>query len=105
MPVQRRCGVIADRARVTDPPPIRRTARARNVWPQQVPWIEVREDTVLFPKLNPAVSASEYDAMAEEFEDKEHELFGDDGFDKMVHRVATIEQILGIWNLSQFTVR
>jgi hypothetical protein len=36
---------------------------------------------------------------------KEHELFGDDGFDKMVQRVAAIEQALGIWDLSQFTAR
>ena len=35
-----------------------------------------REDTVLFPRLKTVVSANEYDAMAEDFEKKEHELFG-----------------------------
>jgi len=64
-----------------------------------------REDTVLFPRLRGLVSANEYDAMAEDFEKKEHALFGDDGFETMVHRVAAIEQALGIWDISQFTAR
>ena len=64
-----------------------------------------REDTVLFPKLRGLVTANEYDAMAEDFEKKEHALFGKDGFDKIVDRVAAIEQTLGIWDLSQFTAR
>ena len=64
-----------------------------------------REDTVLFPRLRGLVSANEYDAMAEDFEKKEHALFGDDGFEKMVHRVVAIEQAIGIWDISQFTAR
>jgi len=39
-----------------------------------------REDTDLFPLLKGLVSAHEYDAMAEDFEKKEHQLFGGDGF-------------------------
>jgi hypothetical protein len=34
--------------------------------------------------------------MAEDFEKKEHALFGDDGFEKMVNRVAKLEQAIGI---------
>jgi hemerythrin-like domain-containing protein len=64
-----------------------------------------REDTELFPRLKDLVSDHEYDSMAEEFEKKEHELFGEDGFDKMVHRVAALEQKIGINDLSQFTPR
>jgi len=64
---------------------------------------EAREDTVLFPAFRGIVSASEYDALGEDFEKKEHELFGDDGFEKMVDRVANIEKALGIYDLSQFT--
>jgi hemerythrin-like domain-containing protein len=64
-----------------------------------------REDTVVFPRLQGLVSANEYDAMAEDFKKKEHDMFGDDGFYKMVHRVAAVEQALGIWDLSQFTPR
>jgi hemerythrin-like domain-containing protein len=62
-----------------------------------------REDTVLFPAFRPLVSPHEYDALGEEFEDKEHALFGDDGFAKIVAEVAKLEQTLGIYNLAQFT--
>lgn len=62
-----------------------------------------REDTDLFPKLQNLVSSNEYDAMAEAFENKEHDLFGEDGFEKMVDRVARLEQSLGIGDLAQFT--
>jgi hemerythrin-like domain-containing protein len=62
-----------------------------------------REDTDLFPLLKTIVSPHEYDAMAEDFEKKEHQLFGDDGFEIMVHRVAGLEQRIGIADLAQFT--
>src|SRR5262245_6952823 len=62
-----------------------------------------REDTDLFPKLKNLVSSNEYDAMAEAFENKEHELFGQDGFEKMVDRVARLEQSFGIDDLARFT--
>ena len=64
-----------------------------------------REDTDLFPKLKDVVSSNEYDSMAEDFEKKEHELFGEDGFEKMVARVAELEQQMGIHDLNQFTPR
>ncbi len=66
---------------------------------------EAREDTVLFPALHSIVSPHEYDALGEEFEKKEHQLFGEDGFEKMVDRVAGIEKQLGIYDLAQFTPR
>ncbi len=62
-----------------------------------------REDTDLFPKLRALVSEHEYDAMAEDFEKKEHQLFGEDGFEKMVSRVAQLEETIGIHDLKQFT--
>jgi hemerythrin-like domain-containing protein len=62
-----------------------------------------REDTDLFPKLRDLVSAHEYDAMAEIFEKQEHELFGEDGFEKMTARVAGLEQAIGIDDLNRFT--
>ncbi len=64
---------------------------------------EAREDTVLFPALRKIVTANEYDALGEDFEDKEHDLFGEDGFESMVDRVAKIEMKLGIYDLAQFT--
>ena len=66
---------------------------------------EAREDTVLFPAFRTLVSKQEYGALGEDFERKEHELFGEDGFEKMVDRVAAIEKELGVYDLSQFTPR
>jgi hemerythrin-like domain-containing protein len=64
---------------------------------------EAREDTVLFPAFRKIVSRHEYDSLGEDFEKKEHELFGEDGFDVMVDKVAAIEKKLGIYDLAQFT--
>jgi hemerythrin-like domain-containing protein len=64
---------------------------------------EAREDTVLFPAFRGIVSAHEFDSLGEDFEKKEDQLFGDDGFFKIVDRVAQIEKELGIYDLTQFT--
>lgn len=64
---------------------------------------EAREDTVLFPVFRSIVSPHEYAALGDEFEKKEDELFGDDGFFKVVDQVAALEKKLGIYDLSQFT--
>jgi hemerythrin-like domain-containing protein len=64
---------------------------------------EAREDTVLFPAFRKIVSKNEYDSLGEEFESNEHKLFGEDGFETMVNKVADIEKSLGIYDLAQFT--
>jgi hemerythrin-like domain-containing protein len=64
---------------------------------------EAREDTVLFPAFRKIVSKHEYDSLGEEFENNEHKLFGQDGFETMVSKVAAIEKQLGIYELNQFT--
>jgi hemerythrin-like domain-containing protein len=64
---------------------------------------EAREDTVLFPAFRGVVSSHEFDSLGEDFEKKEDELFGEDGFFKVVDRVADIEKKLGIYDLAQFT--
>jgi hemerythrin-like domain-containing protein len=64
---------------------------------------EAREDTVLFPAFRKIVSKHEYDSLGEEFENNEHKLFGNDGFETMVSKVADIEKQLGIYELAQFT--
>lgn len=64
---------------------------------------EAREDTLLFPAFRKVVSAHEYDALGDEFEKKEDELFGEDGFFRVVDRVAQLEKRLGINDLAQFT--
>jgi hemerythrin-like domain-containing protein len=64
---------------------------------------EAREDTVLFPALRTIVSKHEFGALGEDFERKEHQLFGEDGFETMVDRIASIEKTLGLYDLAQFT--
>jgi hemerythrin-like domain-containing protein len=64
-----------------------------------------REDTVLFPALHELVTPSEYDALGEDFERREHQTFGEDGFEHAVAEVGAIERTLGIEDLAQFTPR
>jgi hemerythrin-like domain-containing protein len=64
---------------------------------------EAREDTVLFPAFRTVVSPHEYAALGEDFEKKEDELFGEDGFFKVVDQVAQLEKRLGLYDLAQFT--
>jgi len=66
---------------------------------------EAREDTVLFPAFRKIVSLHEFDSLGEDFEKKENELFGEDGFEKVVDQVAAIEKRFGIYELAQFTPR
>jgi hemerythrin-like domain-containing protein len=64
---------------------------------------EAREDTVLFPAFRGIVSKNEYDSLGEDFEKKENQLFGHEGFERMVDKIAGIEKKLGIYDLAQFT--
>jgi len=66
---------------------------------------EAREDTVLFPAFRSIVSPHEYDALGDDFEKKEDELFGQEGFFKIVEQVAEMEKRIGIHELGQFTPR
>lgn len=64
---------------------------------------EAREDTVLFPAFRRVVTPKEFDALGEQFEDKEHELFGKEGFDGIVDKVGGLEKQLGTYDLDAFT--
>jgi hemerythrin-like domain-containing protein len=64
-----------------------------------------REDTVLFPALHGLLGPHEYDALGEDFERREHQLFGGDGFERAVAEVDAIERSLGIEDLARFTPR
>jgi hemerythrin-like domain-containing protein len=64
---------------------------------------EAREDTVLFPTFRKIVPAKKLDELGDKFEKEEDRLFGDEGFEKIVHQVAGVEKQLGIYNLEQFT--
>jgi hemerythrin-like domain-containing protein len=62
-----------------------------------------REDTVLFPKLREIISGQEFDDIGEEMEKREHQHFGEDGFEKAVAHVAELEKKVGLYDLKQFT--
>lgn len=64
---------------------------------------EAREDTVLFPALHKIVPAKRLEELGEKFEKEEDRLFGEEGFEKTVDQVATIEKQLGIYDLAKFT--
>jgi len=66
---------------------------------------EAREDTVLFPALHRIVPAKRLKELGEQFEKEEDRLFGEEGFEKTVDRVAAIEKQLGSYDLSQFTAK
>ncbi len=62
-----------------------------------------REDTVLFKAFQGMLPAEEYRELGERFEEREHEMFGEGGFQAVVERVAAAEKRLGIHDLGQFT--
>jgi len=62
-----------------------------------------REDTVLFPAFRDVVGRGGYRELGEQFEDKEHALFGENGFQDNVTEVARLEAALGIGDLAGFT--
>jgi hemerythrin-like domain-containing protein len=62
-----------------------------------------REDTVLFPALREIVTPAEYDALGEDFEKRERQLFGGDGFEQAVGKIDAIEKKIGIEDLAVLT--
>jgi hemerythrin-like domain-containing protein len=66
---------------------------------------EAREDTVIFPALRSIVSPNEYDSLGEDFESKEHQLFGSEGFDGILDQVVSIEKAMGLYDMRQYTPR
>lgn len=65
---------------------------------------EAREDTILFPELREIINEREYKMLGEQFEEKEHKLFGEGGFKNIVDQIAALEKEIGIYDLKQFTV-
>ena len=62
-----------------------------------------REDTIVFPAWKKALTAKQLDEMNEKFEDIEHQLFGEDGFESAVRQMSDIEAEIGLADLAQFT--
>jgi len=62
-----------------------------------------REDTVVFPAWKTHFTDKQLDELSDQFEDIEHKMFGKDGFDDAVAKIAAIETALGYADISQFT--
>jgi hemerythrin-like domain-containing protein len=64
---------------------------------------EAREDTVLFPALRTILKPKQVESLGDRMEEDEKKVLGDEGFEKNVDQVATLEKQLGIYDLAQFT--
>jgi len=62
-----------------------------------------REDTVVFPAWKTHFTNKQLDELSDQFEDIERKMFGKDGFDDAVKKIASIEGALGYADISQFT--
>ena len=62
-----------------------------------------REDTVVFPAFREVVPPAEFAKLADQFEDRERETLGPQGFEKAVGHVTRIEEAMGIADLNLFT--
>jgi hemerythrin-like domain-containing protein len=62
-----------------------------------------REDTDLFPAFHALFDERAFDALGDQFEDEEHRLLGNGGFEGAVVEVSEIEIQLGIGNLAAVT--
>jgi hemerythrin-like domain-containing protein len=62
-----------------------------------------RQDTIVFQAWKNALSARQLHEMSEKFEDIEHELFGEDGFEDAVEKIGQVEHMLGFADLDSFT--
>lgn len=62
-----------------------------------------REGSVLFPAFRGLLPAKEFLDLGDEFEAKEHEVLGTEGFEGQVVLVAGLEKRLGMGDLSRYT--
>jgi hemerythrin-like domain-containing protein len=61
------------------------------------------EDTIIFPAWKHAITPAEYEERTEQFEDLEHKMFGKDGFEDALKKIAAIEQAFGLGDLNALT--
>lgn len=94
---------LANATSMKDPVSRQKLAEAMQLFVRMYRPHEAREDTVLFPAFRGVVTPKEFEALGEAFEDKEHELFGKEGFEGIVEQVRKLERMLGIDDLNQFT--
>jgi len=61
------------------------------------------EDTELFPAWKAALGEKGYDEMGDKFEQLERQMFGHDGFEDALNRIAKIETAFGLGDLAAVT--
>ncbi len=61
------------------------------------------EDTIIFPAWKQTMTIEQMDAMSDNFENIEQQVFGKDGYEAAVKRISDIEASLGLADLGQFT--
>jgi hypothetical protein len=61
------------------------------------------EDTVIFPAWKARITPAQYHELNEEFEELEHKMFGQDGFEDAVEQITSIEQSFGLADLGALT--
>jgi hemerythrin-like domain-containing protein len=64
---------------------------------------ETREDTIIFPEIHNLLDKEEFNKLSRLFDKIEDEIFGENGFEKILSRVEIIEKELGIYNLQVYT--
>ncbi|MBS2031796.1 MAG: hemerythrin domain-containing protein [Deltaproteobacteria bacterium] len=64
-----------------------------------------REDTEVFIALRKLVGPKKLDELGDQFEEQEHKLLGQNGFEKALAEVEALEKSLGIDDLARFTVK
>jgi len=62
-----------------------------------------REETVLLPAFRKTLDRDGYRELGEKFEDQEHALFGEGGFEEIVAQVSKVEVALDIDDLARFS--
>lgn len=90
-------------ARLSSAPATPELARALRDFERMYRPHAAREETVLFPAFRRLVGRSEYRELGEQFEEREHELLGEHGFEGTVEVVGKLEAALGIGDLSMYT--
>jgi hemerythrin-like domain-containing protein len=63
------------------------------------------EDTELFPVYREQFTEAEFDKLGDKFEEQEHKLLGNGGFEGSLRDVGDLEKTLGIHDLAKFTPR
>ena len=62
------------------------------------------EDTVVFPAWRTTQTKGRLKELAKQFDEMEHQQFGKDGFEDGIERMSRVERMLGLSDLSYYTV-